>query len=163
MTALSLCRALTFVGTGLLAGSANADDLADLFAYESGSQMTIEERRMLGSAAYCFAKDVRQRALQEIRELRRYSKIGGVLNLGAVERQQQAIRAADYQTRFVAQMFQRDRQRMLPCGTAQIRLILECRRYINDDDARPTACTEDVTDQASALTTLTDAIQNGRR
>jgi hypothetical protein len=152
---------LAFAGLSLSVSTVHAEDLADLFAYD-GATAVGDERRVPGSAAYCYAREVRQRALQEIRELRRYAKIGGVLNVGAIEQQQRAIRAADYQSSFVGQVFKRERQRMLPCDSAEIRLILLCRRFIHDDFTRPAACTQTLTAQAEDLTTLTDAIQNGR-
>lgn len=83
-------------------------------------------RSLVLSARICLRQAERVAALEAIREERRYSKIGGVVNLGLIWRQQAAIKFYDAVVARSRQAARRERLVLISCRAPQVQEVLAC-------------------------------------
>lgn len=118
----------------LISVSALADESSDpdeLLAPRAGSRGAPPDppppsRALVLSARICLRQVERAAALEAIREERRYSRIGGAINLGLIWRQQAAIKFYDAVIAKSRQAARRERLALVSCRAPQIRELLAC-------------------------------------
>lgn len=94
------------------------------------------------SGAICFNGSVRAAALREIAQQKKYSKVGGALDLGAIRDQQNFVREADEGDASIRRTMTRLHFKALSCSDVRVRPVVACLAagYGSDrEDADPPA------------------------
>lgn len=82
------------------------------------------------SAQLCQSSDDRAEAMNEIRTQKKYSKVGGVLDLTAISAQQDRIRDADERSAALREDLHTLRAKPLPCSSADVVFVRHCAGWL---------------------------------